>query len=282
MRVLRQITWANSEKVIACDFDRSGKVAALVDAPCSGLRAQIDGTAYVLPPDWAVEASRVAWMGASEALLWPVDFHVGTAPHIGKIGPNGIDVLNLEYPLEIFSDRNLIALSYSEERVGNHIKIISFFSLPEITEVACVTDNFDSAPEEPISRIFEVEHAALDSTNRRFWFSAYATEYLWCVSIDNLKLSACALGCPRASIVAITCDGDHASVIERHHNSLRIYVYRNLGAQIALETQIEVPTTDSVSRQIIATLDQPSARLRGHANNMLAATTDKLALLCQL
>jgi hypothetical protein len=156
MRVLRQLTWAKDEKAIACDFDRAGRSAVLLQAESGGLRAEIDGTTYALPP-WAAHASRIRWFGNAAALLWPVDFHVGKTPRIGKIDPKGAVILDLEYPLDVFSDFDLLAFTYSEER--SHTNLISLFSAPDLDGVAALTDDFVAALKTPSPRLLEVEHA---------------------------------------------------------------------------------------------------------------------------
>jgi hypothetical protein len=281
MKIFRELTWPEGTKVIACDFDHAGRLAALVHAPPDRPRAELDGIVHTLPP-WAARASRIAWLDKSEALLWPVDLHVGRGPRIGKIGPNGTNILDLEYPLEMFSDRNLIAFTYSEERIDNHTNIISIFSSFELKKVACLTDDFVDTLKEPSLRLLEVEHGVLDASAQRFWFSGYPSEYLWCFSINNPQIRVCKLGCSRDEIRAITCRGDQAAIIVRRNNSFGICTYKHLDDRVTFEAQTEISTNHGAWREITERLNQPSGCLRGHADNMIALTTETSALFAEI
>jgi len=282
MKALRRFSWTKGEKAVACDFDHTGRLAALLRAPSDELRLEIDGTAYPLPADWAAQVARVRWMGESEALLWPVDFSPGKTPHVGKIGPNGTTVLDLDYPLEVFSDLDVIACTYSEEHIGDDSGLISIFLPPKLLRIARFMDDFMASFKEPRPSFFEVEHGVLDGFARRLWFSAYITEYLWCFCVDSPRLLVCELGCRRDEIAAITCRADQASVIVRKQNGFGIRTYKHLGDRLIFESQTEAPSRDTLWHEVSEGLKRAPGELRGHTGNMIALTTEASALLAEI
>ena len=194
----------------------------------------------------------------------------------------GVTALDLEYPLEVFSDRDLIAFTYSEERTENHNKLASFFSVSGLNRIDCLTDDLIASLKEPNHTILEVECAVLDASSKRFWFSAYSSELLWCFSFSNSQLHVCELGCPRDEIEAISCDCDKAYLIAKQRNYLNVYEYKHLGDKLILDSVDETSTKQTSWREITESLGDVSWNLRGLSGNMIALTTETSAVLAEM
>lgn len=282
MKAIRNFTWAEGKKAIACDFDHVGRLTALLLLPSNELRVEINGAAYALPPGWVTHVARIRWAGEAEVLLWPIDSPIGKLPHVGRIGPNGADVLGMDYPLDVFSDLDVIACTYPEERVVNGGDQVSIFSSSNFGRIARFIDSFMTCSEEMRTGLLEVEHGVLDGSTKRFWFTAYATENLWCFSLGPPRIMACKLRCPRDEIMAITCQGEVVSIFVKHQRSFSIHKYKSIGSELIFDVQTEAPSHDLLWREVLGKLRQPSAELRGRSGDMIILTTERSALLAGL
>lgn len=281
METIRRFAWTRGEKAVACDFNHMRRLTTLLRLPSNELNIEIDGVAYALPADWGPHVARARWAG-EEVLLWPIDSPVGGSPHVGRIGPNGADVLDLAYPLDVFSDLDLVACTYSEERVANGADLLSIFSSSNLQVIARFNDSLVAGFEEPIPAILEVEHGVLDGSAKRFWFTAYPTENLWCFSLEARRIAACKLRYPRHEALAITCRGDQASVVVRQQSVFIIQKYRHVGGQLIFDSQVEAPSQDPLWGEALEKLSESSGELRGRPGDMIALMTETSALLASI
>ena len=209
---LQKHSWRYGETVVACDFNHRGDLAALLRSPSGAMTCEIDHAIYLVPDNWAVNVARLKRLGDAEALLWPVNSPRGIEPRVGIIGPHGTRLLDLAYPLQIFTDREAIAWCYSEERNVAGGEIITMLKYPSFQKISqFVTPFMEQHRQCPL---LELEKGVLDGTMSFLWFTAYDTESIWCFSAEHQQISAGSLGCSRREIVAISCSGCLASVFD--------------------------------------------------------------------
>ncbi|MGH7490111.1 MAG: hypothetical protein ACREMY_31565, partial [bacterium] len=130
--------------------------------------------------------------------------------------------------------------------------------------------------------ILEVEQGVLDGWAKRFWFTGYATENLWCFSLETGQLATCELRYPRSEVVAIACQGEQASILVKHRSFFRIQKYKQVSSQLVCDIQVEAPSHDTLWREVSEKLNEPSAELRGRSGDKIVLTTETSALLAAL
>jgi hypothetical protein len=283
MKTLRCIEWNESAKVIACDVDRLGRLASLVQVQAGEVRAEIDGATYVLPSDWAADVCRINWLTHSEALVWPVEYKECHRTGIGKIGPNGAAALDLPFPLEIFSDLDLVALTFSEERITDgRSDIFAIYSTHHLRPIAQFSHDSLNHFADPKPLLLELEHGVLDGVHGRFWFTAFSNDYLWCFSLEEPRIVICELGCAKTDIVAISCQGVRASIILRQADGVRVRTYMRRANGLVFESQTDNLVVDTRWREVCEKLDGQSSQLRGRSENRILLMSASSVLLAEL
>jgi hypothetical protein len=277
MTPLQSFTPRKDAIVVDCDFDHRGKVAVLLRHASSGACVQLDHASYRLPKNWAEHAARLRWLGEYEALVWPVDSPQGSEPHGGVIGPNGVCLVDLGYPLEVFTDRGLVAWCYSEERnvVGGEIATI--LTYPDLQTIARFV--------EPFMRDFrqypflEIEAGVLDGSVNLFWQTSYNADFLWCFSVNDQSIVVGPLDCSREEIVAICCSGCSASLLLKRGIGFGLRTYRKLNARLSFLEERNITIDADMHNLLNDALTNQAGRISGYAGNRIGVTTASNAVL---
>ena len=276
MILLQKHSWRDGEIAVACDFNHRGNLAALLRSPSGTMTCEIDRAIYVVPDNWAVNVARIKWLGDAEVLLWPVSLRQGTEPSVGIIGPHGTRLLDLTYPLQIFTDREAIAWCYSEERNVAGGEIITMLKYPDFRKISqFVTpfmERYKGCP------LLELEQGVLDGISNFLWFTAYDTESIWCFSAEYRRISVGSLGCSRSEIAAVSCSGCFATVLIWSGDKFYLRIHEMIGDVVAFRS--EAVLIDSEVIDLFSNvLSKKSAEVSGYAGNRISLVTDTEAIL---
>lgn len=274
---IMRVEWRDPEIAIACDFDPQRRLAAVVKVPSTGTIAKINDESWPIPERWAPHIRKIKWLGTTEALLWPiVDRKTEQSSSVGKIGASGASIFKTGYPLDIFTDRSLVVCTLPE--VLNVSDLISVYSYPELVKIARFSEPYSG---ERFSRemFLEVERAVVDRDTNYFWFTADATEHLWCFAVDTLEVAVGPLGCPRSKIVAIGCSGERASVIWQDSRGVLVRTYKKAGDAVVFETEEPLLFDNDLRRHFCRAVGAYAGHISGYVGNRFSLATPGRATL---
>jgi hypothetical protein len=283
---IKTTEWHEDNFAVACDFDRKNRLAALVQRASGEVSIQVDRNDYAIPARWREHVRKIRWCGNSDIVLWPVCLPTENVSNVGRVGPSGAEILNLKYPLDIFSDRGLLACTFSEDwfiltdDISLQSDLISVFSCGTMERLARFVEpymkDFKHIP------FLEVEHGALDGASRRIWFTAYVTDFLWCFTFDDLKVSTCKLECDRNDVIAISCLDDKCLLLVQRANLIFLQVYRAVADNLAFDTERVILLSGDSSRQMTEISDRSLGIITGYVGGRVAAMTESRATLFEL
>ena len=223
------------------------------------------------------------WLNDSEVLVWPISFPNENPSTVGRLGPVGGDILGIGYPLNIVTDRSSLACVLPEDQIiagatlDRQCDLIAVFSLPGLQRVARFIEPFMQSYNS--TRFMEAEHVVLDGSAHRIWFVAYDTPYLWCFFYNSLMVATCSLGCPRESVVAITCYEDRVAVAVRQFGGVYLRLYRESAGQFEFEHETALTFADDVESWIVQALQANSGDFIGYAGGTIAFGSENRVIL---
>jgi hypothetical protein len=281
MIIAKSVEWTKGDFAIACDFDSKNRLAALVKLASGTVVAQIDGTDLPIPMPWTAHVKKIRWLGEAEVVLWPVCLPMENPSYVGRIGLSGTSILNLGFPLDIFTDREFLACTFPEERISisndPHSDLISVFSCNDFVRLAGFIEPF-LAKFRNIA-LMEVDHGVLDGNNKYVWFSAYDTGSLWCFSFETSKILICDLGCSRDDVLAISCNGDRATVIFRDSSGIFLRTFIKIEDHLTFEAELQLSLANEQHPNLWKAISSRTGCITGHAGNRIALTTSNQAIL---
>ena len=284
MAILKTVEFTtDGNTLVSCDFDVENKLAALIKLAGGGHSARFNEVDHVIPIEWSPHLLRIKWLDSDDVLLWPVCLPLENSSYVGRVGKGGLSILSLGYPLDVFTDRGIIACAYPEEQIvitedlQRQSDLIAVFSRENMTKIARFIEpfmaDFKNIP------FMEIEKGVLDGECYRFWFSAFSTELLWCYEFKKAKVFSCQLGCRPTDVLAICSDGSRCLVIIARKQLISVRVFRR--SEFGIDFDQELPLGPSIVSGIREIVDSNglSGELIGYCGGRVGCRNGGIASL---
>ncbi len=248
--LLRNITWDEEGVPLDGDFDSHGRLCTLLRTDSKEKIVNLDGARRSIPVEWSPHVRQIRWLADNQVILWPIAQFTSHGPYIGTVSLTGSSVINSSFPLDIFADQGFVACTFSEEQIVSGVDferqsdLISIFSPRQQKKIVRFVEYF--VRQFSHEAFCEVVHGVIDGITQIFWFTAYRTEYIWCLSFEedseDVKVRVCKIGYPLDDVISIFCRGETSTLLIRRGDRLisRKYVKTDSGLAIGSESDISL------------------------------------------
>jgi hypothetical protein len=199
LTLIKNVEWDDGGIALDRAIDTHGRLCTLFQAGLEGKVAEFGSVRRSVPDNWAPHVQHIRWLSDSKVALWPIAPFTDYGPYIGTMDITETSTIDSAFPLDVFADRGFLACTFSEERfvasanLEDPSDLISFFSQTGKKIGRFVETYVNHHSQE---QFLEVVHGVLDGTTETFWFTAYSTNYIWCLSFkEGIKVYTCPLGC---------------------------------------------------------------------------------------
>ena len=173
---------------LARDLDGRSRLCSLFRTRGGEVAVRLGALRYVVPTEWAPHVRQIRWCGDTEAVVWPISSATGAGPYIGTVGASGVSAIASAYPLDVFADNGFVVATFSEELIKTEVA-----TADEQSDLISVFHHHRKIGRfwEPFSEKFahecflEVTRGVVDGVSGRFWFTAYSTDHIWSLSLDE-------------------------------------------------------------------------------------------------
>jgi len=259
---------------LARDLDGRSRLCSLFQTHGGEVAVRLDGLRYVVPREWVPHVRQIRWCGDTEAVVWPISSATGGGPYIGTVGASGVSAITSAYPLDVFADNGFVVPTFSEELIKTEAA-----SADEQSDLISVFHHHRKIGRfwEPFIERFSHEHflevtrGVVDGMSGRFWFTAYRTDHIWSLSLDeSMVVQVGELGCSLGDVLAICCADETATVVLRQGSrmTLRTYLRSNDGVTFQSEAPLIVPV--QMNDLLAEAAGEQRTRIAGLRGNSLA------------
>lgn len=261
-----------------CDLDGQSRLCVLLETHGGGRAVRFGSNRWPVPDEWAPYVRQVRWLGENKVVLWPVAKPPSPSPYIGTISASGTSTISSAYPLDIFAHNGFLVCTFPEEQIKVNADInlqsdlISIFSSENGRKIGRFLEPFL----EKFSHeyFFEVTHGVLDGRAHNFWFTAYNTKCVWCLSFgDTITVSAVELETPAEDVLTMCCDGENVTLIFRAPGHLISKVYRKTKGDLTLYSKSAISLMGNIDMWFNEPSDGVDRSIRGLNGNLITVHT---------
>lgn len=281
--LIRNIELGEQGLALDVDFHSKGALCALIKTDFDRMVVRLDHTSLSVPDQWAPYVKQIRWLGDNAVILWPTTkfTYSDRKSYVGVMSLTELSTIISDFPLDVFADKNFIVCTLSEERILSNVDLAHqsdfisiFYKGKKIGSfVEYLVDQF------PDEIFLEVVHGVLDGASETFWFTAYRTDYIWCLSFkDGIKVKACSLGCRLGDVRAISCKDNVATVITLVEDRLAFRTYLKTANDVTFGSEIDVSSTNDTD-WLKEALSSRSGRIAGLRGNLISFINQSRAVL---
>ena len=286
LTLISDIKEDNEGIALARDLDGRSRLCSLFQTHEGEVAVRLDGLRYVVPREWVPHVRQIRWCGDTEAVVWPISSATEGGPYIGTVGASGVSAIASAYPLDVFADNGFVVPTFSEELIKTEAA-----TADEQSDLISVFHHHRKIGRfwEPFIEKFshqcflEVTRGVVDGVSGRFWFTAYRTDHIWSLSLDeSMTVQVGELGCSPGDVLAICCADETATVALRQGGRMMLRTYSRSNDGITFQSESSLTMPVDVHDLLDEAAGGRGGRIAGLRGNSLALLTPHRSVLASL